>query len=189
MSENTTSTNPMNPNAKTENAYFAGGCFWCMEPVFDVIDGVVDTTVGYMGGGENMANYKDVSSGNTNHYEAIKVTYDPNKVSYKTLLDAFWRSIDPTDAYGQFADKGPHYQTAIFLKQESDREIIDASIKRLLKERSFDKPIATKIVTETMFYPAEEYHQDYYQKNSVHYNAYKIGSGRAGYLKKLWGND
>ena len=124
----------MKPYFKNRKCLFCRRVFWCMEPVFDVIDGVVDTTVGYMGGGENTANYKDVSSGNTNHYEAIKVTYDPNKVSYKNIIRRFWRSIDPTDAYGQFADKGPHYQTAIF-EARIRSQIIDASIKRLLKRK------------------------------------------------------
>lgn len=173
----------------TENAYFAGGCFWCMEPVFDAIEGVVDTTVGYIGGKQETANYNDVSAGRTNHFEAVQVTYVPDIVSYKTLLDAFWQSIDPTDKDGQFADKGRHYQTAIFLKQDSDRAIVEASIKDLLSKKSYDKPIATKLLPESPFYKAEEYHQNYYQKNSVHYNAYKIGSGRAGYLKNTWGKN
>ena len=171
----------------TQTAYFAGGCFWCMEPVFDVIDGVIDTTVGYMGGKSDTANYQDVSSGKTNHFEAIKVTYNSKKVTYRMLLDAFWRSIDPTDANGQFADKGRHYQTAIFIKSESDRKIIEESIQALLEIKNYDQPIATKILPESSFYEAEDYHQNYYQKNSFHYNAYKIGSGRAGYLKKNWG--
>ena len=173
----------------TETAYFAGGCFWCMEPVFDAIEGVVDTTVRYIGGSEETANYKDVSSGRTNHFEAVQVTYVPDIVSYKTLLGAFWQSIDPTDAEGQFADKGRHYQTAIFLKKDSDRAIVEASIKELLSKKSYEKPIATKLLPESSFYKAEEAHQNYYQKNSVHYNAYKIGSGRAGYLNKTWGKD
>jgi methionine-S-sulfoxide reductase len=177
------------PHMPTETAYFAGGCFWCMEPVFDAIEGVVDTTVGYMGGIEETANYNDVSSGRTNHFEAVQVTYVPDIVSYKALLRAFWQSIDPTDAEGQFADKGRHYQTAIFLKRDSDRAIVEASIKELLSKKSYEKPIATKLLPESSFYKAEAYHQNYYQKNSVHYNAYKIGSGRAGYLKKAWGKD
>ncbi len=170
-----------------QTAYFAGGCFWCMEPVFDVIDGVIDTTVGYMGGKSDTANYQDVSSGRTNHFEAIKVTYNPEKVSYRTLVDAFWRSIDPTDTDGQFADKGRHYQTAIFVTSESDRKIIEESIQALLKVKNYDRPIATKKLPVSTFYEAEEYHQNYYQKNSFQYNAYKVGSGRASYLKKNWG--
>ena len=168
--------------------YFAGGCFWCMEPVFDVIEGVLETTVGYMGGKSESANYQDVSSGTTNHFEVIEVRYDPTKVSYETLLHAFWRSIDPTDPNGQFADKGRHYQTAIFIKSEKDRDVINETIAALLKQKEYEKPIVTKILPESSFYQAEEYHQDYYKKNSFHYNAYKIGSGRASYLKKNWGN-
>ena len=164
------------------------GVFWCMEPVFDIIDGVTDTTVGYMGGKKETANYTAVSSGSTNHYEVIKVTYNPTVVSYQTLLAAFWRSIDPTDENGQFADQGPHYRTAIFIKNESDRAIVEASIKTLLSQKSYDKPIATQIIPEQPFYTAEDHHQNYYQKNAVHYNAYKVGSGRAGYLNQTWGN-
>ena len=175
-------------STRTAVAYFAGGCFWCMEPVFDVIKGVMDTTVGYMGGKKETANYTAVSSGTTNHYEVIKVTYNPKVVSYQTLLMAFWRSIDPTDENGQFADQGPHYRTAIFIKNESDQAIVDASIKTLLSQKSYDKPIATQIIPEQPFYTAEDHHQNYYQKNAVHYNAYKVGSGRAGYLNQTWGN-
>ncbi len=185
---NDNNLNNKNKYTTFETAYFAGGCFWCMEPVFDVIEGVLDTTVGYMGGSEDTANYQDVSSGRTNHFEAIEVKYDPNKVQYKTLLDAFWRSIDPTDEDGQFADKGRHYETAIFIKSEKDRIIIDKSIEDLLKIKTYENPIATKILPVSSFYKAEDYHQNYYQKNSFQYNAYKIGSGRASYLKKNWGN-
>jgi methionine-S-sulfoxide reductase len=183
-----------NPNTSPESnrhhevtAYFAGGCFWCMEPVFDALHGVTNTTVGYMGGKKETANYSDVSSGKTEHVEAIQVTYNPDIVSYDDLLMAFWQNIDPTDPNGQFADQAPHYQTIIFIKNESDRAIVDASIKALLKKKAYTKPIATKIIYEQPFYAAEEYHQNYYKKNSVQYNAYKIGSGRAGYLKQMWG--
>ena len=178
------------PEESTKNvqvAYFAGGCFWCMEPVFDPIHGVMNTTVGYMGGKKETANYSAVSSGSTQHYEVVQVTYDANLVSYKTLLDAFWQSIDPTDALGQFADKGRHYQTVIFIKDDSDQVIIDASISDLLAKKSYDKPIATKVLPEQIFYEAEEYHQNYYQKNAVQYQAYKVGSGREMYLNQAWG--
>ena len=164
---NDNNLNNKNKYTTFETAYFAGGCFWCMEPVFDVIEGVLDTTVGYMGGSEDTANYQDVSSGRTNHFEAIEVKYDPNKVQYKTLLDAFWRSIDPTDEDGQFADKGRHYETAIFIKSEKDRIIIDKSIEDLLKIKTYENPIATKILPVSSFYKAEDYHQNYYQKKLI----------------------
>ncbi|MGC6366738.1 MAG: peptide-methionine (S)-S-oxide reductase MsrA [Candidatus Marinamargulisbacteria bacterium] len=169
-----------------QKVYFAGGCFWCMEPVFDIIPGVTDTVVGYMGGDKTTANYSMVSSGKTQHIETIEVTFDPEKVSYRTLLDAFWRSIDPTDQYGQFADKGPHYQTAIFVASIDQQEEAQRSLEDLAKLRKFKDPIVTKILPVEPFFPAEEYHQNYYQKNAVHYNAYKIGSGRAGFLEKVW---
>jgi peptide methionine sulfoxide reductase msrA/msrB len=196
MGLNTSMTNNESPSTNEPpsisasgiaTAYFAGGCFWCMEPVFDALAGVTDTTVGYMGGKEETANYNDVSSGRTQHVEAIQVSYDPNVVSYATLLMAFWQSIDPTDPNGQFADKGPHYQTAIFIKNESNRAEVEASIQALLKKKSYDSPIVTKILLEQPFYKAEEYHQNYYKKNAVHYNAYKLGSGRSGYLQQAWG--
>ena len=177
----------VNSEVQTKIAYFAGGCFWCMEPVFDALDGVIDTTVGYMGGKKETANYTDVSSGRTTHVETIQVTYNPDVISYSTLLMAFWQSIDPTDPSGQFADQGPHYQTVVFINDESDRAIVDASIQALLEKKSYNKPIATKILPVQLFYKAEEYHQNYYQKNAVHYNAYKVGSGRAGYLQQAWG--
>lgn len=170
-----------------ERVYFAGGCFWCMEPVFDVIPGVTDTVSGYMGGSKQTANYQDVSTGRTAHIEVIEVTYNPDEVSYDTLLDAFWRSIDPTDMDGQFADKGPQYRTAVFVKSDAQEEAVKQSIVRLQELKMFDSPILTKILKQTEFYKAEEYHQNYYQKNTIHYNAYKVGSGRSGYLNKLWG--
>jgi peptide methionine sulfoxide reductase msrA/msrB len=174
----------VNVEAKNKTVYFAGGCFWCMEPVFDAIPGVTNTTVGYMGGKKETANYTHVSSGKTDHIEVIQVIYNPDTVTYGTLLDAFWKSIDPTDPTGQFADKGPHYQTAIFIRTPAQQTEAKASKERILK--SFDQPIATLFLEETTFYPAEDYHQDYYQKNTTHYNAYKIGSGRAGFLNRLW---
>ena len=171
-----------------KSVYFAGGCFWCMEPVFDVIPGVKETISGYLGGNIETANYAQVSTGTTKHYEAIKVIYDPNEVSYNVLVDAFWKSIDPTDDNGQFADKGPQYQTAIFYTNDSEKEIAIQSKNELELSKKFDKPIVTKIIPSQEFFPAEDDHQNYYQKNSIHYNAYKIGSGRAGFLKKTWNN-
>lgn len=170
-----------------KKVYFAGGCFWCMEPVFDVIPGVTETISGYMGGSKETANYDDVSTGRTAHIEAIEVAYDNTKVDYNTLLEAFLRSIDPTDMNGQFADKGPQYRTAIFVETKAQEELAKAALKLLADQQKFDAPIVTKILNVSPFYPAEEYHQNYYQKNTIHYNAYKIGSGRAGFLNKIWG--
>ena len=158
-----------------------------MEPVFDAVPGVKETISGYMGGAKETANYQDVSTGRTAHIEAIEVTYDTTEVDYKTLLHAFWRSIDPTDMNGQFADKGPQYKTAIFVSTKDQEAQVEDSIKELEKLNKFDAPIVTKILPTSEFYPAEEYHQNYYQKNTIHYNAYKIGSGRAGFLNKMWG--
>ena len=170
-----------------EKVYFAGGCFWCMEPVFDNIPGVTETTSGYMGGSKETANYQDVSTGRTAHIETIEVTYNKTEVDYLTLLHAFWRSIDPTDMDGQFADKGPQYRTAIFVSSKEQEEDIKQSLIELESLKKFDDPIVTKILPESEFFPAEEYHQNYYQKNTIHYNAYKIGSGRAGFLNNKWG--
>ena len=169
------------------HVYFAGGCFWCMEPVFDSIDGVTNTVVGYMGGQPDTANYEDVSSGKTQHIEVVQVTYNPQKTSYLTLLDAFWQSIDPTDQYGQFADRGYQYQTAVFFKTQLQKDAIHKSLSNLKSRHIFDAPIVTKILPESPFYEAESYHQNYYQKNTLHYQSYKVGSGRAGFLKKVWG--
>ena len=169
-------------------AYFAGGCFWCMEPVFDNIPGVLDTISGYMGGSEQTANYAMVSAGSTNHKESIKVVYDHSLVDYLTLVNAFWRSIDPTDQYGQFADKGAHYQTAIFYQTELEKQIANESKQALMALNKFKDPIVTEIISAMPFYPAEEYHQNYYQKNTLHYNSYKEGSGRAGFIRSVWGN-
>ena len=181
------SNNEPTPSISTEKVYFAGGCFWCMEPVFDVIPGVVSTISGYMGGSAEDANYNAVSAGITKHIETIQVEYDPEKVDYRTLVDAFWRSIDPTDETGQFADKGYQYQTAIFIRTEEQRVIATASKDFLIEINKFEDPIVTKFLPETTFYEAEEYHQNYYIKHTVRYNSYKIGSGRAGFLKKVWG--
>ena len=172
----------------TEKVYFAGGCFWCMEPVFDIIPGVISTISGYMGGSAEDANYHAVSSGTTKHIETIQVEYDPTVVNYRTLVDAFWKSIDPTDAAGQFADKGAHYQTAIFIRTDEQEAIASDSKDALIEMKKFDEPIVTKFLPETTFYEAEDYHQNYYIKNAIHYNSYKIGSGRAGFLKNLWGS-
>ncbi|UCH12985.1 MAG: peptide-methionine (S)-S-oxide reductase MsrA, partial [Candidatus Omnitrophota bacterium] len=147
-----------------EKATFAGGCFWCVEATFEEINGVKEVISGYTGGTKKNPTYKEVSSGTTGHFEAIQITYEPSVVSYKELLDIFWRQIDPTDAGGQFADKGSQYMTAIFYHNEKQRKLAEESKKELEKSGRFQKPIATKIIKASKFYKAEDYHQDYYKK-------------------------
>ena len=174
--------------AESEKATFAGGCFWCMQPVFDRLPGVVTTTVGYTGGSTKNPTYEEVSSGRTGHAEAIEILFDPAQISFSELLGAFWRSIDPTDPRGQFADKGSQYRTAIFYHNEEQKRQVLKSRDELAQSEKFDQPVVTEIVPAEPFYPAEEYHQKYYLKNAGHYNLYKIGSGREGFLKKMWGS-
>ena len=171
---------------KTEKATFAGGCFWCMQGPFDFLEGVITTTVGYTGGTAENPTYETVSSGKTGYAEAIEVTYDPEKVSYKELLDVFWRNIDPTTQNQQFADRGTQYRTAIFYHNEYQRDLAKNSKEELEKSGKFDNPILTDIVPASKFYPAENYHQKYYEKNPLRYNLYKEGSGRAGFIEKTW---
>ena len=175
------------PQGAMQKATLAGGCFWCMQPVYDKLPGVVSTTVGYTGGQKKSPTYEEVSTGTTGHTEAIEVVYDPAKISYSELLDAFWRSIDPTNPRGQFADTGSQYRTAVFYHDEEQKRLALESKEKLAKSGKFDKPVATEIVPASEFYPAEDYHQKYYIKNAGHYELYKVGSGRAGFLKKLWG--
>jgi peptide methionine sulfoxide reductase msrA/msrB len=173
---------------ETDKATFAGGCFWCMEPPFEKIDGVLAVTPGYAGGEEENPSYQQVCSGETGHVEAVQVVFDPHKVPYQELLKVFWRQIDPTDPGGQFADRGPQYQTVIFYHDDDQRRLAEESKKALAGSGRFDKPIATRIAAYTTFYPAEDYHHDYYEKNPVRYKAYRKGSGREGYLEKIWKN-
>jgi len=168
-------------------ATFAGGCFWCMQPPFRMIDGVIDVVSGYAGGTKENPTYEEVSSGTTGHLEAVQVTYDPGRVSYETLLETFWRQIDPTDPGGQFADQGPQYRTAIFYHDEEQRRLAEESKKRLDASGKFARPVSTEIRPFTNFYPAEEYHQDYDRKNPARYHQYKILSGREGFIEKTWG--
>lgn len=170
---------------KDETATVAGGCFWCMEPAFESLDGVKKVVVGYTGGATKNPTYEEVSTGRTGHVEAAEITFDPGKISYSGILDVFWRQIDPTDAAGQFADKGSQYKTAIFYHDKKQKEIAEQSKKRLESSGRYNKPIATKILKAGKFYPAEEYHQDYYKKEPGHYNAYKTGSGREAYIEKM----
>jgi peptide methionine sulfoxide reductase msrA/msrB len=172
---------------KLKKATFAGGCFWCMQPPFRMLEGVVEVISGYAGGTKANPTYEEVSSGTTGHLEAVQVTYDPNKISYETLLDTFWKQIDPTDAGGQFADRGSQYHTAIFYHDEEQRRLAEASREKMNSSGKFPKPVMTEIRPYTNFYPAEEYHQDYDRKNPERYHEYKVLSGREPYIKKTWG--
>jgi peptide methionine sulfoxide reductase msrA/msrB len=167
-------------------ATFAGGCFWCMEPPFKKLDGVLKVVVGYTGGTKKNPTYEDVSAGRTGHMESIQVTFNPERIGYLKLLDVFWKNIDPTDARGQFADQGSQYRSAIFYSTLEQRELAEATRSNLEKSRVFSKPVATMIVPASVFYPAEEYHQDYFLKNSDNYHRYRQGSGRDAFLAKVW---
>ncbi len=172
-----------------ENATFAGGCFWCMEAAFQALDGVTDVVSGYTGGETDNPTYEEVSSGKTGHYEAILITFDPEKISYKELVEFFWRNIDPTDDKGQFVDKGSQYLTAIFYVDDEQKKIAEESKKELEESGKFDKPVVTKILKAPKFFLAEEYHQDYSEKRTIQYKLYEVGSGRPQYIKKTWGED
>ena len=168
-------------------ATFAGGCFWCMQPPFDSLTGVVETVVGYSGGKEENPTYEQVWQGRTGHAEAIRVVYDPEKIGYGTLLETFWINIDPTQEDGQFADRGRHYRTAIFYHDDSQKEEALLSKKKLEESGKFKKPVVTSVEKFVSFYRAEEYHQKYYEKKPIHYGNYKRGSGREGFIKRTWG--
>lgn len=172
-----------------KSVILGGGCFWCMEPPFEKLYGVIDVTAGYSGGDEKNPTYEQVARGMTTHIESVQVVYDPQKVTFSELLDTFWRYIDPTDDGGQFADRGNHYKTAIFYNNEEEKEIAEQSKKALGESGIFDSPVVTGILPAKEFYAAEEYHQDYYKKNVAHYQAYSVGSGRVGFLEKTWKND
>jgi len=168
-------------------ATFAGGCFWCMEPPYDKLDGVLSTTSGYAGGNTIDPTYKEVSAGGTGHAEVVQVTYDPAKVTYEQLLDVFWHNVDPLDAGGQFCDRGDSYRTGIFVHGEEQRRLAEQSKQALDDSQRFAQPIVTEIVDAGPFYPAEDYHQDYYQTNPVRYKFYRWNCGRDQRLTELWG--
>ena len=174
-------------NGPPAEATFAGGCFWCVEEAFDHVPGVVSTTSGYTGGHLANPSYQQVSSGGTGHAESVRVLYDPSVTSYEKLLDAFWHNIDPTDAGGQFCDRGDSYRSAIFYHDAEQQRLAEASKQSLERSGRFDEPIATQIVPAGEFYPAEEYHQDYYRKNPVRYKLYKWNCRRAQRLEQIWG--
>ena len=171
---------------KQEEAILAGGCFWCIESALEHVPGVVEVMSGYTGGSQADPTYEEVSAKQTGHYEAVKVIFDPSRLSYKEVLDQFWRNINPTDEGGQFSDRGPQYRTAIFYLNEEQRKIADASKSKMEVSGTYDKPIVTPILKAGPFYRAEDYHQDYYRKNPLHYRLYRWGSGRDQYLNKIW---
>jgi methionine-S-sulfoxide reductase len=167
-------------------AIFAGGCFWCIQPAFDKANGVIKTVLGYSGGTEPNPTYQLVSSERTNYRESIEITYDPAKISYEQLLDIYWRQIDPTQADGQFTDIGPSYRAAIFYGNTEEKKIAEASKEKLAHSGKFHKPVVTEILPAMKFYPAEAYHQKYYQQNPEHFEAFEKGSGRVSFQKKTW---
>lgn len=175
-------------NATTEVATFSGGCFWCMEPPYDKLDGVLSTTSGYIGGHKEDPTYREVSAGDTGHAEAVQVSYDPSKVSYATLLEVFWRNVDPTTPDRQFCDSGSQYRTGIFYHNEEQLRLANASKDSLAQAKPFAAPIVTEIAAATTFYPAEDYHQDYYKKNPLRYKFYRFNCGRDQRLAELWGD-
>ena len=173
----------------TATATFAGGCFWCMEPPFDKLEGVISTTSGYSGGTLKDPSYKQVSRGGTGHAEVIQVIYDPEKVNYAELLDVFWRNIDPTRIDGQFCDGGDQYRSEIFYHNAEQKRLADQSKAALVELKPFKKPVLTEVTQASIFYPAEDYHQDYYIKNPVRYKFYRYGCGRDMRLEELWGKN
>jgi peptide methionine sulfoxide reductase msrA/msrB len=189
MDKTSTMEKPMqNHMTHTQSAVFAGGCFWCTESDFEKVPGVIEAISGYTGGQEADPTYKQVSAGGTGHVEAVKVIYDPDKVSYEDLLAVFWQHVDPTDGGGQFVDRGDQYRSAIFYTTEEERKQAEASKQRLVASGVFDKPIATEILPLKTFYEAEAYHQDYHEKNPLRYKWYRGGSGRDAFLNKTWQN-
>jgi methionine-S-sulfoxide reductase len=177
------------PSGRTEKATFAGGCFWCMEPPFEKLKGVLSVTSGYTGGRTEQPTYEDVSSGRTGHAEAVEVLYDPSQITYTRLLDVFWRNIDPTTKDRQFVDVGTQYRTAIFYHSEEQKRLAEESKKALEASGRLGRPIVTEIVPAGKFWPAEEYHQDYYKNSATRYKFYRFNSGRDQYLDRIWGKD
>jgi peptide-methionine (S)-S-oxide reductase len=173
--------------ARYEKATFAGGCFWCMEPPFDELSGVISTTSGYTGGQTKNPTYEQVSSGRTGHAEAVEVVYDPSKITYAKLLDVFWKNIDPITPNRQFCDVGTQYRSAIYYHSEEQKRRAEASKKALEGSARFQQPIVTEIAAASPFYRAEEYHQDYYKKNPIRFKFYKYTCGRDQRLGELWG--
>ena len=172
--------------AEYEKATFAGGCFWCMEPPFEGLGGVLEVVTGYTGGHVKDPSYEEVCEGYTGHTEVVQITYDPSKITYDKLVDVFWRQIDPTDAGGQFVDRGSQYRTAIFYHSDEQKVLAEKSKAKLARSGRYKKPVVTEILPIAEFYMAEEYHQDYYKKESLRYKSYRNHSGRDQVLKELW---
>ena len=179
---------PMAAAATTAKAIFAGGCFWCVESDFDKLPGVISTTSGYIGGKTAKPTYDQVSAQHTGHAEAVEIVYDPGKVSYSQLVEHFWFTIDPTTKDQQFCDRGSPYRTAIFAQDAAQLKVAQDSRSALEKSKPFKEPVVTEVVLATAFYPAEEYHQDYYKKNPLRYKYYRTNCGRDARLKQLWGD-
>ena len=184
----TAKASPADPRNLT-TATFAGGCFWCMEPPFEKLVGVVSVISGYIGGHKLDPTYEEVSAGETGHAEAVQVVYDSTQISYEQLLHVFWRNTDPLAVNRQFCDSGSQYRSAIFYHHEEQKRLAEESKMKLEQTRKFDRPIVTEIVAAGKFYPAEEYHQDFYKKNAFHYKTYRAGCGRDRRLKELWGDE
>ncbi|MCU7835288.1 MAG: peptide-methionine (R)-S-oxide reductase MsrB [gamma proteobacterium symbiont of Taylorina sp.] len=178
-----------NNEGQFKKAYFAGGCFWCVESNYEKVDGVIEVISGYSGGHVHNPGYKAVSSGSTGHVEAVEVIYDPAKVSYNDLLTELWHLIDPTDANGSFHDRGLHYRSAIFYNNQEEKLLAEQSIRELGQSGRYTKAIVTEIIPFERFYKAEEYHQNYYKKNPIRYKFYRYNSGRDKYLEKIWGDE
>lgn len=176
-------------NNNYEKAYFAGGCFWCMEPPFEALEGVIEATSGYMGGTVENPTYEEVTTGETGHAEVVEILFDPEIVSYEELLEVFWRNIDPTALNYQFADVGSQYRTEIFTVGDEQSKLAEQSKVDLENSGKFDKPIVTAISVAPEFYIAEDYHQDFYKKQSMRYQMYSKASGRKGFLEDTWGED
>jgi peptide-methionine (S)-S-oxide reductase len=175
------------PSASVAKAYFAGGCFWCMEEAFEKVDGVLDAVSGYMGGTVKNPSYEQVSAGQTGHAESVEVRYDPAKVTYTQLLEAFWRNVDPVTPDGQFCDHGNQYRAAIFYQSDEEKRAAEESKRAIEQAKRFSSPVVTQLAAATEFYPAEDYHQDFYKKNPIRYKYYKFTCGRAQRLETLWG--
>jgi peptide-methionine (S)-S-oxide reductase len=176
-------------DAERATATFAGGCFWCMQPPYDKLEGVISTTAGYTGGAKDSPTYQEVSAGTTGHAESVEIVYDPRRVSYQKLLDVFWHNIDPTVKDRQFCDVGSQYRSAIFYHDAEQKRLAEASKAALEKDPRFKGGIMTQIVPEVRFWPAEDYHQEYYKKNPVRYKFYRAGCGRDARLEEVWGRD
>jgi len=177
-----------NSGSNTETAIFAGGCFWCMEPPFDKLDGVISTTSGYTAGHKKDPSYKEVSAGKTGHTEAVKIVFDPQKISYQALLKVFWKNIDPLARNRQFCDSGTQYRSGIYFKNASQETAARESLQQLVNSKKLDGEIVTEIQAADTFYPAEDYHQNYYQKNPLRYKFYRYSCGRDQRLEELWGD-